>query len=109
MRDEMPVEIQSLIAQCEANVNQFTNDQMSSALHFAEAQFAEHHSDYRRETLAKLLEPITWHMSSSVEWRKWHVSERRKQVRLVLPFLNEAESAEARKWLQDEKHEGLWE
>jgi hypothetical protein len=35
-RDEMPQEIQSLIAQCEANVKRFSNDQMSAALHFAE-------------------------------------------------------------------------
>lgn len=31
-----PLEIQSLIKQCEANVVSFDNDQMSAALHFAE-------------------------------------------------------------------------
>lgn len=36
MRDELPQEIQSLIGQCEAGVTKFTNDQMSTALHFAE-------------------------------------------------------------------------
>lgn len=36
MRDNMPAEIRSLIAQCEANVSSFTNDQMSAALHYAE-------------------------------------------------------------------------
>jgi hypothetical protein len=36
MRDELPREIQSLIAQCEVNVTSFDNDQMSEALHFAE-------------------------------------------------------------------------
>jgi hypothetical protein len=37
--DEMPPEIKSLIAQCEANVKSFDNDQMSEALHFAETLF----------------------------------------------------------------------
>lgn len=40
-RDELPSEIQSLIAQCEANVNRFTNDQMSAALHFAETMASQ--------------------------------------------------------------------
>lgn len=40
-RDELPSEIQSLIAQCEANVNKFTNDQMSAALYFAETMASQ--------------------------------------------------------------------
>lgn len=44
MRDEMPQEIQSLIAQCEANVASFDNDQMSAALHWGETMY----SHYRR-------------------------------------------------------------
>ena len=33
---DKPLEIQSLIKQCEANVASFDNDQMSAVLHFAE-------------------------------------------------------------------------
>lgn len=66
-------------------------------------------SDYRREALAKLLEPITWHCSTGTQWRKDLVSRRRNEVRLVLPFLNEEESQRARDWLSCEQHEGLWE
>lgn len=38
MQDEMPTEIRSLVAQCEAGVSSFNNDQMSAALCFAENQ-----------------------------------------------------------------------
>jgi hypothetical protein len=41
MRDDMPTEIKSLIAQCEAGVSRFSNDQMSAALHFAESLWTE--------------------------------------------------------------------
>lgn len=54
---EMPPEIQSLIARCEANVISFTNDQMSAALHFAETVRDERNEWRRLWELYRQTEP----------------------------------------------------
>jgi hypothetical protein len=63
----------------------------------------------RPQALNDLLSPITWHPSTSIAYRKNYVLERRHSVNVVRPFLTRSEKKRADKWLEDEKHEGLWE
>jgi hypothetical protein len=63
----------------------------------------------RTKALKELLAPITWGASSSLGARQRWVRERRNEVTVVLPFLTAKERALAEKWLEKEKHEGLWE
>ena len=62
----------------------------------------------REDSLEKLLKPITWPWSSSVKYRQDLVHERQKHVRMVLPFLNDSETARAETWLIEESHSELW-
>lgn len=62
----------------------------------------------RRKALASLLLPIAWPWSSSIEYRRRIVTERRQKVHLVLPFLTTAERGLAKAWLERERHDGLW-
>ncbi len=62
----------------------------------------------RESAFKKIFEPIKWPMSSSIEYRKNLVTERRKCVNLVYPFLTDEEKKIADQWLIDERHEGLW-
>ena len=58
--------------------------------------------------LNALLMPITWPLSSSIAWRRNLVMQRRAETKLVFPFLTKDEKIRAKKWLDSEKHEGLW-
>lgn len=60
------------------------------------------------EAIKHILRPIEWHLSSSIPYRKNVVHTRRTQVYTVYPFLNDEMKARADKWLEDEKHTGLW-
>jgi hypothetical protein len=62
----------------------------------------------REEKLKSLLEPISWHPSSSIGSRQRLVTERRNEVRTAFPFMSDEEKAKAKEWLAAEKHEGLW-
>ena len=62
----------------------------------------------REEALKKLLQPITWSPRSSIPHRQNHVTNIRKEVLLVFPFLMNDEKLKALEWLDREKHEDLW-
>jgi hypothetical protein len=63
----------------------------------------------RKEALGELLSPITWSLSSSICCRQQHVTDRRKTVLAIYPFLTIEEKFLANKWLREEKHRELWE
>lgn len=65
-------------------------------------------ADERTIALKKLLRPITWSWSSSVESRRSLVNSRHCEVSLVYPFLTESERKVCREWRKKEAHSGLW-
>ena len=62
----------------------------------------------RKEALDKLLDPIVWDWSSSIDSRKGLVISRRDAVRAVHPFLTELELVRTKEWLVNERHIELW-
>jgi len=62
----------------------------------------------REHMLEKLLQPITWGPRSSIPHRQNYVVNSRKEVFLVFPFLTEDEKLRALEWLDNERHEDLW-
>lgn len=62
----------------------------------------------RKQSLDKLLQPITWSWSSSIAFRQNLVSQRRHDVAVVMPFLTPSERKRAEQWMKDEAHDGLW-
>lgn len=62
----------------------------------------------RQEALANMLMPITWPWSSPINYRQSLVRERHRNIRLVLPFLNDEETSMAKTWLIEESHSELW-
>lgn len=62
----------------------------------------------RSDALKRLLKPITWNCTTSIQSRKDLVMKSRQEVRTILPFLNPDELARAKKWLDEEHHNGLW-
>lgn len=62
----------------------------------------------RKEALKELLQPITWNWSSSIAFRQILVTKKRLAVKNAYPFLTDDEKKLADKWLEEEKHDGLW-
>jgi hypothetical protein len=62
----------------------------------------------RNEALEQLLQPIIWPEWLTNEYVKGKVFYRLQQIRLVYPFLSDAEKLRADVWLETEQHLELW-
>jgi hypothetical protein len=64
--------------------------------------------DNRKNALTLLLRPIKWCPSSSISQRQNMVTKAHERVHMVMPFLDEEETALAREWLKRNQFSGLW-
>lgn len=64
--------------------------------------------DHRKTAFKRLIMPIVWSESTTIEDRKDIVYESRRLISIVMPFLKKKEKRKAIQWLKDETHSDLW-